>query len=658
MTGRKPPTFKGPFEKSFASNPRSACWSEDNPDKPRDCAIKSDKKRRFDCECGHSFESMLGDISRGQWCPYCAGRNICGDINCGNCFKRSFASHEKASCWSEDNHPVKPIDVAISSNKKYRFDCDACSHSFESMLSNVSRGGQWCPYCAGRNICGDINCGDCFKRSFASHEKVSCWSEDNHPVKPIDVAISSGKKYRFDCDACSHSFEKTVAGVSGGGWCPYCAGKRLCGVASCGDCFKHSFASHEKASCWSEDNHPVKPIDVAISSGKKYRFDCDVCSHSFESQLSNINKGGTWCPYCASKSLCDKHDCVDCFKHSFASHEKASCWSEKNTDKPRDCAKSTHSMRIFKCDKCPHEFESQLFAISKGNWCPYCSGRTRCDRYDCNDCFKHSFASHERASCWSDKNLEDKPRDCAITMNEKRWFDCDECSHSFESMLSHISNGKWCPYCAGMKLCGVASCGDCFTRSFASLEKASCWSEDNTDKPRDCAKSTHSKRIFNCDKCSHSFESILSNITKGSWCPHCKTKTEFKLYEFLKIAYPKTVHQFKKDWCRSQSSKRYLPFDFCILALKIIIELDGAQHFKQVQNWQSPEENLKNDLYKEDCATENGYHVIRLLQEDVWNDVYDWKAELTNTIEDMKRRTDAEVECLCRTTEYDAYLAR
>jgi very-short-patch-repair endonuclease len=142
----------------------------------------------------------------------------------------------------------------------------------------------------------------------------------------------------------------------------------------------------------------------------------------------------------------------------------------------------------------------------------------------------------------------------------------------------------------------------------------------------------------------------------GRWCPHCKHKTETKLYEFLKTAYPTTIHQFRVEWCKN---KRCLPYDFCIPDLKIIIELDGAQHFGQVSNWKSPEETLENDLYKEDCATENEYHVIRLIQEDVWNDAYDWKAKMTDTIEDIKHSTDTiRVECLCENGEYDAYLAR
>jgi very-short-patch-repair endonuclease len=73
---------------------------------------------------------------------------------------------------------------------------------------------------------------------------------------------------------------------------------------------------------------------------------------------------------------------------------------------------------------------------------------------------------------------------------------------------------------------------------------------------------------------------------------------------------------------------RHLPYDFVLSEDKIIIELDGLQHFEQVSNWQSPEETHLNDVYKMKCANENGYSVIRLLQTDVFYDTYDWLNEL------------------------------
>lgn len=60
----------------------------------------------------------------------------------------------------------------------------------------------------------------------------------------------------------------------------------------------------------------------------------------------------------------------------------------------------------------------------------------------------------------------------------------------------------------------------------------------------------------------------------------------------------------------------------------------------KVSNWASPEEQYKNDVFKEKCANDNGYSVIRILQEDVFNDTYDWLGELCKAIEELKNGDD------------------
>ena len=139
---------------------------------------------------------------------------------------------------------------------------------------------------------------------------------------------------------------------------------------------------------------------------------------------------------------------------------------------------------------------------------------------------------------------------------------------------------------------------------------------------------------------------------KGSGCPKCVNKTEGKLYENIKQVYPTIIAQFKQEWCKKIS---YLPFDFCIPEHKIIIELDGIQHFQQISNWSSPEEQFENDKYKEKCANDNGYSVIRILQEDVFYDTYDWSKELCNAIEELKNGNKIDIKYLCKNGEYDIF---
>jgi very-short-patch-repair endonuclease len=92
--------------------------------------------------------------------------------------------------------------------------------------------------------------------------------------------------------------------------------------------------------------------------------------------------------------------------------------------------------------------------------------------------------------------------------------------------------------------------------------------------------------------------------------------------------YPSIIKQFSPDWIGKKK------FDFCIPEHNIIIELDGLQHFEDVKYFKTSfEDNHINDKEKEELATEHNYCVIRLLQNDVFYDTYDWFGELLENIQ-------------------------
>ena len=309
------------------------------------------------------------------------------------------------------------------------------------------------------------------------------------------------------------------------------------------------------------------------------------------------------------------------FEKSFASHSKAIYWDEyKNGEiKPQDVFKNSHKKYWFKCVICKHCFELSLGNLSSGGqWCPFCSHQKLCTE-KCSYCFNNSFASSDKAIYWSGKNKV-SPRSVFKSSNKKYWFKCGDCKHCFELCIASILAGRWCPFCSHQKLC-TEKCTYCFNNSFASSDKAIYWSGKNKVSSRSVFKSTAKTYWFNCDQCTHPFEQQLDHIKRGHWCPNCVNKTETKLLNYLLHPFPKISSQFKQEWCKKT---RYLPYDFCIPDLKLIIELDGAQHFRQVHNWDSYTKTRSNDIFKMKCALENGYSIIRLLQEDVWNNDELW----------------------------------
>lgn len=400
--------------------------------------------------------------------------------------------------------------------------------------------------------------------------------------------------------------------------------------------YERSFASHDRSKFWSKKNEK-SATEYAISSGKKAWFSCD-CGHDFESRIASISDG-RWCSFCCipPQKLCDNEDCDQCYTLSFASHSKAIFWNKNNDTTPRKVFLGSHKIYKFDCDICFHTFEQSPNHISGYScWCNYCASSILCDTESCEKCHEKSFNSHEKAKFWSKKN-EGMPRQFFKGSPVKFWFTCNVCNHDFDMSLGHITcENKWCPYCGNVRLCNSESCENCHNRSFANNDMAQFWSKKNVESPRMVFRSSGKKYIFDCFLCGNEYETTPNNIVDGKWCNCTINKTETKLYDYLKTMYNDIIIEKQKrfDWCKRQKN---LPFDFCMEQYKLIIELDGDQHFdRQISNWDSPEVTREGDKYKMIQAKNHGYSIIRITQHDVWRDKNDWRKSLNDAVVRVK----------------------
>jgi hypothetical protein len=55
------------------------------------------------------------------------------------------------------------------------------------------------------------------------------------------------------------------------------------------------------------------------------------------------------------------------------------------------------------------------------------------------------------------------------------------------------------------------------------------------------------------------------------------------------------------------------------------------------------------------CANDNNYSVIRILQEDVFYDSYDWLYELNDNIKDIIKNKKVQNIFMCKDNEYDIF---
>lgn len=339
---------------------------------------------------------------------------------------------------------------------------------------------------------------------------------------------------------------------------------------------------------------------------------------------------------CSSKKLC-KNDCQTCFNLSFATVEKSKYMLNdklKNPLSSKELSKATNKKIWIQCPnkECNHIFETSPNRISVGKWCPFCvkPSRKLCDDKNCVLCFKKSFASHKFSKYWS-KNNKLYPRQVFKGTDVKYLFNC-KCGHEISIALCDILAGYWCGYCSNppKHLCESDKCDKCFNKSFASHEKVKNWDPDNILSPRQVFKYSSKTYKYICDY-GHKFSMAPNTVCSGKLCGRCLYKTEEKLFKWL-CEFFDVQRQVIFEWCKNQKTNKYYIFDFCIETLKIIIELDGLQHFEQVANWKSPEYTLYNDIFKMKHAKINGYTIIRLLQDDVLNDKIDWKETLKRAI--------------------------
>lgn len=393
--------------------------------------------------------------------------------------------------------------------------------------------------------------------------------------------------------------------------------------------YEKSFATHEKAKYWSEKNI-LKPEQVYLCSGKTFLFNCDICEHEFNMSPINISSRNRWCSYCSNTFLCENDDCMVCYFKSFACSVHCDELADKSLN-PRRIFKNSNKKFTFICKKCNHTINMPLNAVSQNVWCKYCTNQDLCGNTECKICFDKSFASSSKLDIWSQNNKEN-PRNLFKFSHSKYLFTCKDCNHDYSCSLANVIYNKGCSYCKNKILCRNLSCNICFNKTVASCTNMK-WSSRNLVSARMVFKQSNKKYIFDCKICNNEYIATPNNVYNNRGCPKCRNKSELNVYNYLKDMFD-VKSQVTYEWCKNPKTNRYLPFDLeC--NNKIIIEIDGLQHFKQIWCWKSPEEQNILDRYKNDCAIKNNKHIIRIFQEDIYYNRNNWDKKLIDVIREL-----------------------
>jgi len=323
----------------------------------------------------------------------------------------------------------------------------------------------------------------------------------------------------------------------------------------------------------------------------------------------------------------------------------------------------------FKCDNidCGHNFQK---APKYKTGCSYCCSGAKniCNKEDnCNICYNKSIILNPYIINWNYKINKKHPEEIyKSSTKDTIWFNCHKCNHIFDITPNHLTAGNRCKYCChnSDSFCDNMSCNTCLKRSFKSSPIINKWDIDNNfdDKgilvnPRFKALNSHYLGHFICDK-EHNYTSLLYNIScNNSKCPKCYNKTEDIFnYWFINNYEYKLLYQTRYEWCRAiETNNNFMPFDFCIEELKLIIEIDGPQHFQQIAKWKTPEQTFKNDTYKIQQAFNNNYSIIRIYQPDILYDTNNWDTNFNKIFRNYKIPKTPFMVCIGDQDLYEKY---
>ncbi|MFL2523603.1 MAG: zinc-ribbon domain-containing protein [Candidatus Azotimanducaceae bacterium] len=201
--------------------------------------------------------------------------------------------------------------------------------------------------------------------------------------------------------------------------------------------------------------------------------------------------------------------CTVCESVGYLFPNLAKQWHPKNPKTFYEFRPGSGKKVWWLCEK-GHEWESVINSRRK-HGCPYCSGLKTLP--------ESSFAQKrpDLAKFWDyDKNTVN-PEQVSFSTNKRFHFVCRE-GHSFSSKLSNISNGKWCPYCAGKKVGYGNSLGD--RDPTLSLE----WHPTkNAKTPLDYMPYSNKKVWWRCSK-GHEWQAAISSRSNGSGCRFCANR--------------------------------------------------------------------------------------------------------------------------------------
>lgn len=332
-----------------------------------------------------------------------------------------------------------------------------------------------------------------------------------------------------------------------------------------------------------------------------------------------------------NKKGCSK--CCQKYENSFAYHIEVELgepldkyWDfEKNTVNPYHIYKNSAKKVWIKCTsgKHIHTYNVYTYSFVKGHRCNKCVNK--------NEDMITSFAQYhidntdkgflEKYWDWDKNTLN--PWEISPKGSKDIWVKCQneeinklnrlmkkDYHGAYKTNTTAFTNGSRCPYCntfASKKVHKLDSFG------YHNFDKVMSWHPDNDISPFRVARNSERKYKFVCHECNYTWNAMLSNISKGKWCPKCaSSKGEKRIKVWLDMNNIKYINDqpYFKDLLSDKGNQ--LRPDFILPDYRIWIEYDGEFHYRKMYDEDEYKTLKIHDKRKDEYAKKHGWKLIRI----------------------------------------------
>lgn len=483
---------------------------------PNNIKENSYKKAWFICNKNHTYDIEIAkQVLSPNSCPICNNKRTLKGYN------DLFTTHAHLKNeWDWDKNIINPYEIRFGTDKQAYWICEN-NHSYKSQISNRTRMGAGCAYCANQKVLQGYN-----DLESQYPEIAKLWAYDKNSLNPNQVIAKSNKKAWWKCEF-EHSYNQNISSktISNIG-CPICSGKQtLSGY--------NDFATlhSELLKEWDFNKNTVKPSEIAPASNKKVWWLCKE-NHSFYALVSNRTILGRNCPICSGqKVLQGYNDVATTFPKILDNWD----WN-KNSITPYEYTVKSKKDAWFLCDK-GHSYSTKIRYFTTAEIpCFYCNNLKVLRGY--NDL---ATTHPEIAQYWDNEKNTISIYEVHKHYRSKVWWNCDE-NHSYDvEVIVKVANNTGCPICSNRRI--ITGLNDLATLSPDIAKELDARSSGFSAS--EIANKSGKRAWWLCAN-GHSYEMIIyDRVVNNVGCPYCNKREVLSGYNDIFSSNKDLIDQ----WC-------------------------------------------------------------------------------------------------------------